>query len=108
MQYRIPGHEEVLKETKSPNQVDSSDTSLQLKHAGKDLQLQQTPSRTEPSEDSCSVTIVQKAQDPTGTIPELDHVPETPPIASRFPPDDLSKAIEEAQAIKDLVSAPGP
>lgn len=103
--YQVQGYEETLPQQHLPKQASPSDSSLQLKNTEQGLHLQQTPSRTEASENSDSVTPAVKAQDSIKAIFEPDHVLETPPTAPRIPPDDLSMAIEEAQAIKDLVSA---
>lgn len=83
--YRVPGHEDALIPQQSPTPAVSSETSLQLKpEKGDPLPGQQTPSRTEGSE---QVSLSRATEDAT-------HA---------FPQDDLDKAIEVAQATKNLV-----
>lgn len=82
--YRVPGHEDALIPQQSPTPAVSSETSLQLKpEKGDPLPGQQTPSRTEGSE---QVSLSRATEDAT-------HA---------FPQDDLDKAIEVAQATKNL------
>ncbi len=98
LQYRVDGHEDVVNAKPSPAQEDSSEVSLQLKLAkGAAPSPQQTPSRIESSEKTTSSRRHSNA-----------HIDDEPPVAlfrpSETPFDALDDAIEEAKAVKDLVS----
>ena len=81
--------------------VPSSDTSLQLKRdKGEGLKLQQTRSRTEGSERALlNQNHYGAARQPGAAEQEQGAIQ-----LSEHPKNALDEAIEEAQAIKDLVS----
>ncbi len=99
-QYRVTGDVGVLSAHQSLTPVLSFDPSLQLKPDKEDLlQLQQTPSRTEGSvqDHSSQNHLEAKLSDNT------EHG-RGPLQASELSYNALDEVIEEAKAIKDLVS----
>lgn len=131
-QYRVPGHEDALVLQRSPMTAPSSDTSLQLKpEKGDNAPLQQTPSRSEGSEQLYTSRVPEGADlanryslQRNSMAPQIgggeqtasDGVTNHPdPVTGSspqrgsahpytHPQNDLDMAIKEAQATKDLVS----
>ena len=98
--YRVEGHDDALMLQRSSTPGLSSETSLQLKPEKQEhLPPLQTPSRTEGSEQ----TSLGHVSGDAGFTEEssLQRVTVTPYAC---PQNDLDKAIEQAQATKDLVS----
>lgn len=131
-QYRVPGQEDALVVQQSPMTAPSSDTSLQLKpEKGDKAPPQQTPSRTEGSEQSYTSRVPEGADlanryslQGSSIVPQIgggeqtfsdavvnDADPTGVSFPQRrstqthvFPQNELDQAIEEAQATKHLVS----
>ena len=98
--YRVPGHDDTLIVPQSVTPACSSEISLQLKPEKQPhLPPLQTPSRTEGSEHSSWGRVADNAG--STEKPPSDRGTVGP---GAYPQTDLDKAIEEAQATKDLVS----
>ena len=98
--YRVAGHDDALMLQHSSTPGLSSETSLQLKPEKQDcLPPLQTPSRTEGSEQTSLGHVPGDAGFTEGSTLQRGTV--TPHAC---PQNDLDKAIEQAQATKDLVS----
>lgn len=99
--YRVTGHDDALMVQQPPMPTaSSSETSLQLKpEKHEHLLPQHTPSRTEDSE----LTSTDRVPVDAGIAEESSPQRSTMPPQG-YPHNDLDKAIEEAQATKDLVS----
>lgn len=129
-QYRLSGQEDALVIQQSPTPAPSSDTSLQLKpKKGDNAPPQQTPSRTEGSEQPYtgrvpedadlankdrlrrnSITSQNGGGERTfsdGVTDDADPIgvysPQRGSAHTSSPQNELDQAIEEAQATKDLV-----
>ena len=98
--HRVAGHDDALMAQQSPTLASSSEKSLQLKpEKPGNLPPPQTPSRTEGSGEFSSGHIPNDA----GSIVKSSQQGDTA-VPHASPQDDLDKAIEQAQATKDLVS----
>lgn len=120
-EYRVPGHDDALIVQRSPTPAVPPEKSLQLKpEKGHFLPPQQTPSRTEGSEQTCWSCPPEDADNSRngggehissdGVADDADPVEGSTPQScsthpkALYPQSDLDKAILEAQATKDLVS----
>lgn len=131
-QYRVPGHEDALIVQQPPTSEVSSETSLQLKPEKKDCRpRQQTPSEIKGSEQTSLSRVAEDADfakgyglernpmnSQTGSLEQTSSdgvnddvdpaggssLQRSPTHPHAYPQNDLDKAIEEAQATKDLVS----
>ena len=98
--HRVAGHDNALMVQHSSPPALSSETSLQLKPGkGEYLPRLQTPSRTDSSEQTSPGHVRRNA----GSAEEFS-LPRGIVNPHTCPPNDLDKAIEQAQATKDLVS----
>ena len=98
--YRVAGHDDALMAQQSPTPASSSEKSLQLKpEKPGHLPPPQTPSRTDGSGQTSSGHIPDDARSFVESSQQADTAD---PHA--YPQNDLDKAIEQAQATKDLVS----
>ena len=94
----VQGHNDALMAQPSSTSVSSSETSLQLKPEQRGHRPPiQTPSITEGSERNASIHV----SDDAGPVESLRKGSVAP---QRCAQNELDKAIEEAQMIKDLVS----
>ena len=99
--YQIAGHEEALAPKPISTPALSTAPALQPKpDNGGSLKLQQTPSRTEGDEGESLSQSYHGAVNPIEAFrPEVGS-----PRHSEYPGNALDEAIEETQAVKDLVS----
>lgn len=98
--YRVPGHDDAVMVQQSPTRALSSETSLQLKPDKQEpLPPQQTPSLIEGSELTFSGCVPADAGFAEESSPQRSTI-----SPHAYPQNDVDKAIEEAQATKDLVS----
>ena len=99
--YHVEGQEVAHAAPNSPTPPASSETSLQVKSdTRKGVQLQQSSSRTEGSDQSLRSQSKDRIIDPA-IRQQLDKTSIVPPKQSE---DALDEAIEETKAVQDLVS----
>lgn len=98
--YRVPGHNDSVMVQQSSTPALSSETSLQLKpEKPEHLPPLRTPSQREGSEKTPSGPVPDDANSTEESSPRKSTVG-----THAYLQNDLDKAIEEAQATKDLVS----
>ena len=98
--HRVAGYDDALQVQQSPTLTSLSEKSLPLKPEKEGrLPAPQTPSRTEGSGQTSSGHIADYAGSMVASSQQGDTE-----VPHAYPQNDLDKAIEQAQATKDLVS----